>query len=106
MNVEFTAKFSVGQIIQHRLFEYRGVIIDVDPAFHGSNTWYQRNARSTPPREKPWYHVLVDGAELQTYVAERNLLADTEGGPVNHPEVSTHFEKLEDNVYRPRRQQN
>jgi len=30
------AKFTIGQIVQHQLFDYRGVIIDVDYKFLGS----------------------------------------------------------------------
>jgi len=106
MRHQNTAQYSVGQLIQHRLFEYRGVIIDVDPMFHGSDTWYQSNACSKPPKERPWYHVLVDGAEMRTYVAERNLEPDEEGGPINHPDVVAHFEGMDENGYVLRRRQN
>jgi heat shock protein HspQ len=106
MSMEFTAQFSVGQIIQHRLFEYRGVIIDVDPEFHGNDTWYQTNAYSRPPKDRPWYHVLVDGGEIRTYVAERNLEPDTEGGPINHPDIVAYFEGMDESGYVLRRQQN
>jgi len=106
MAIENTAQFSVGQLIQHRLFEYRGVIIDIDPAFHGSETWYRTNALSQPAKDRPWYHVLVDGGELRTYVAERNLEPDLVGGPINHPEIANHFKKLADVGYIPRRRKN
>ena len=106
MRIENTARFSVGQLIQHRLFEYRGVIVDVDPMFHGSDTWYQSHARSKPPKERPWYHVLVDGGDIRTYVAERNLEPDKDGGPINHPDVMAHFDGLDKNGYISRRQQN
>jgi len=106
MPIENTAQFSVGQLIQHRLFEYRGVIVDIDPMFHGSDTWYQSNTHSKPPKERPWYHVLVDGGELRTYVAERNLEPDETGVPINHPGVATYFEGLGEHGYIPRRQQN
>ena len=33
---EQQAKFSVGQVIHHTKFGYRGVIVDVDPEFRGS----------------------------------------------------------------------
>ena len=29
----FRNKFHPGQVIQHRLFDYRGVVVDVDPTF-------------------------------------------------------------------------
>ena len=73
------AKFSVGQIIHHRMFDYRGVVIDVDPEFQGPEEWYDKMARSRAPKGKPWYHVLVDGSNIQTYVAEQNLEPDQSG---------------------------
>lgn len=106
MAIENSAQFSVGQIIQHRLFEYRGVIIDIDQEFHGSDGWYSTNAHSKPPKDDPWYHVLVDGGGIRTYVAERNLEPDTEGGPINHPDVSNLFEGLGEDGYVLRRQHN
>ncbi|OUS11312.1 DNA-binding protein, partial [Gammaproteobacteria bacterium 53_120_T64] len=56
------AKFTIGQLVQHRLFAYRGVIYEVDPVFMLSEQWYQQMATSCPPKEEPWYHVLVDNA--------------------------------------------
>ena len=35
-----------------------------------------------------WYHVLVDGAEQPTYVAERHLESDERGKPITHPWVA------------------
>jgi len=96
---EQTAKFSVGQLIQNRLFGYRGVIIDIDPEFHGSDDWYQNVARSKPPKDRPWYHVLVDGAAQRTYVAERNLEPDEEGGPVRHDCINDYFQGLGEDGY-------
>ena len=91
--------FSVGQIVHHKLFDYRGVVIDVDPTFQGSEDWYQQMAKSRPPKDRPWYHVLIDGATQRTYVAERNLEPDTEGGPVNHPDITDYFQGLGDDGY-------
>lgn len=96
----FEAKFSVGQLIHHRLFDYRGVIYDVDPCFQGTEEWYEVVARSRPPREQPWYHILVDGAEHTTYVAERNLEADAHGGSVHHPLVDMYFTEFREGAYR------
>ena len=87
-------RFAVGDLVQHKLFEYRGVIIDVDEQFAGTDEWYETTARSRPPKDRPWYHVLPDGATHQTYVADRNLRPDSTGTPVQHPMVElffTHF---------------
>lgn len=66
-------KFQIGQLIRHKLFHYHGVVIGVDPCFRSSEEWYQNVAKSRPPKEKPWYHVLVSDGNQRTYVAERNL---------------------------------
>lgn len=100
------AKFSIGQLVQHRMFDYRGVIIDVDPQYQGSNEWYDMVARSRPPREKPWYHVLVDGSDGQTYVAERNLGPDNTGTSIQHPKIHLYFEDLSPKGYVARLKEN
>ena len=86
------AKFSIGELVHHRLFDYRGVVFDVDPVFQGTEEWYQQVARSRPPKDQPWYHVLVHDADHTTYVAERNLQPDTSGEPINHPHLSALFD--------------
>jgi len=93
-------KFFVGQLVHHQLFDYRGVIIDVDGHFMGSDEWYERVARSCPPKDAPWYHVLVHDSANQTYVAERNLEPDVSGQPINHPLVSRVLGSFEQGVYR------
>ncbi|CCQ73255.1 Hemimethylated DNA binding protein (fragment) [Magnetospira sp. QH-2] len=85
------------------MFGYRGVIVDVDPHFLGSEEWYAQVARSRPPKDSPWYHVLVDGQGHSTYVAERNLEPDAKGGPIDHPELSRHFQRLGQDGYETRR---
>ncbi len=93
------AKFHVGQLVHHELFDYRGVIVDVDPDFQGTEDWYKQVARSRPPKDQPWYRVLVHDAQLETYVAERNLRADDGGGPINHPLVDMIFNEFRDGRY-------
>ncbi|MGH7930242.1 MAG: heat shock protein HspQ [Candidatus Binatia bacterium] len=93
------AAFSIGQIVHHKLFGYRGVIFDVDPQFLGTDEWYETVAGSRPPRNRPWYHVLVDGQPAQTYVAERNLEPDESREPVEHPLLDHYFKTLENGVY-------
>ena len=83
--MDHSAKFFVGQIVRHKKFDYRGVVFDADATFQGTSEWYELVARSRPPKHHPWYHVLVDGAEHTTYVAERHLESDERGLPVKHP---------------------
>lgn len=100
------AKFDIGQLVHHRMFDYRGVVADVDPVFLGSDVWYEQVARSQPPKDRPWYRVLVHGAQHETYVAERNLEPDGAGEPVEHPLLAACFSGFEDGRYRPYRRIN
>lgn len=94
MTMERTARFSVGEVVHHRRFDYRGVIADVDPVFSLTEQWYETMARSRPPKDEPWYHVLVHGGDQMTYVAERNLEADESGEPIRHPLVAQLFQRF------------
>ena len=100
------AKFSIGQCIHHRLFDYRGVIVDVDPVFSGSDEWYEQVAKSRPPKGEPWYHVLVHDASQETYVAEQNLSGEESVEPVNHPLLSEFFVDVQKGHYITGRQPN
>ena len=95
------AQFFVGQIIYHKLFNYRGVIFDVDFEFLGSDDWYDKVARSRPSKNQPWYHVLVDNASHQTYVAECNITMTSNDSPINNPMLDYYFEQYKDGVYLP-----
>ena len=93
------SKFSVGDLIHHRRFHYRGVIVDIDPTFQLTEEWYEAVARSRPPKDKPWYHVLVDGATHATYVAERHLQRDESTEPISHPMLARFFSRFENGRY-------
>jgi len=92
-------KFAVGHVVRHAMFDYRGVIVGVDLQFRQSDEWYEQVARSRPPRDKPWYRVLVHGSGQVTYVAERNLSLDASGEPVNHPMLADYFTEFQDGCY-------
>jgi heat shock protein HspQ len=96
------ARFGVGQVVHHKMYNYRGVIFDVDPVFLGTEEWYDQVALSRPPKDKPWYHVLVHTATHTTYVAERNLEADDSGEGVRHPLLEDYFADFRDGRYIPR----
>jgi heat shock protein HspQ len=93
------ARFAVGQLVHHRLFDYRGVVYDVDPQFSGTREWYEQVATSRPPKDQPWYRVLVHGSIHETYVAERNLEPDDSGEPISHPLTDVHFDTFENGAY-------
>ena len=91
-------KFEVGQVIHHRRYDYRGVIASIDPRCAAPDEWYFRN-QTQPNRERPWYHVLVDGGAY-TYVAEENLEPDPAGGEIDHPVAEQIFAAFLDGRYR------
>jgi heat shock protein HspQ len=97
------AKFSVGQIVRHRLFAFRGVIFDVDPVFANSEEWYQSiPAERRPSKDQPFYHLLAQNAQggpYEAYVSEQNLVLDDENGPIRHPMIDSMFERHTGNRY-------
>ena len=97
------AKFQVGQIVHHKLFDYLGAVFDVDPTFQGTDDWYEQMARSRPPRDKPWYHVLVDQGVHTTYVAEQNLEPAESPTRITHPIADRLFSAFDGERYKLRR---
>ncbi len=93
------AKFSIGELVHHRLFDYRGAIVDVDQNFQATEEWYEVVAKSRPPKNKPWYHVLVHGSDRSTYVAEQNLEPDDVLKPIKHPMLEHFFSEFDRGKY-------
>ena len=99
------AKFQIGQIVRHRVYPFRGVIFDIDPEFNNTDEWYESIPEDRRPRkDQPFYHLFAENAESEyiAYVSEQNLLPDTSGEPVRHPQVAEVFEKDESGGYRRR----
>ena len=92
-------KFSIGELVHHRLFDYRGVIVDVDQSFQATDEWYEAMAKSQPPKNKPWYHILVHGSDHATYVAEQNLEPDKNIQPIAHPMIEHFFSRFSQGKY-------
>ena len=98
--MEHIATFFVGQVVHHHRFDYRGVVYDVDATFQGTDEWYDAVARSRPPKDQPWYYLLVDQSGHTTYVAERHLVAsDERETPINHPLVADLCGELHEGRY-------
>ena len=91
-------KFERGQLVCHKRYGYRGVIVDCDLTCTADETWYQSN-KTQPGKSQPWYHVLVDATAQNTYAAEENLQADPSGQPVGHPLVGRFFGEFVDGRY-------
>lgn len=103
-----SAKFTIGQVVRHRIFPFRGVIFDVDPVFNNTEEWWQAIPEEIRPRkDQPFYHLLAenDESEYVAYVSEQNLLNDDTGKPVRHPQVREYFDGFDAkrNFYRMRR---
>jgi len=82
--------FSVGQLVRHRRYGYRGVVVAVDERCMADHNWYMRN-RTQPDQNQPWYHVMVDGSATVTYAAQSNLSADASREPIDHPLINEFF---------------
>ena len=83
-------KYTVGQLVEHQRYSYRGVVVSRDLNCQASSEWYEGNL-TQPEREQPWYHVLVHGSTHSTYAAHENLERDRSAEPVHHPLVAHFF---------------
>ena len=100
------ARFAIGEVVRHRLLDFRGVIFDVDPEFANSQEWYEAIPEAVRPRrDQPFYHLLAENDESSyvAYVRQQNLLSDAENGPVDHPQVNELFEDFAEGRYKMRR---
>jgi heat shock protein HspQ len=100
-----TAKFTIGQVVRHRLYPFRGIVFDIDPVFANTEEWYESiPAERRPSKDQPFYHLYAENAETEyvAYVSEQNLLPDSSSEPLRHPQVSEIFEKDETGSYRRR----
>ena len=93
MNIRNT-QFTIGQVVRHRVYPFRGVIIDVDPEFSNTEEWWQAIPEDVrPSKDQPFYHLLAENEETAyvAYVSEQNLLVDDSGKPIDHPQVAEVF---------------
>ncbi len=100
------ARFSIGDVVRHRTFDFRGVVFDIDPVFANSEEWYESIPEDIRPRrEQPFYHLLADADDSSyvAYVSQQNLLGDSNGGPVEHPQLAELFDVFSNGRYRMRR---
>jgi heat shock protein HspQ len=98
------ARFAVGDVVRHKVYPFRGVIFDIDPVFANTEEWWLSIPEKVRPgKNQPYYHLLAENAETEyiAYVSEQNLVADTTGAPVRHPQVSEYFIEDEEGRYRP-----
>ncbi|GAA4713888.1 heat shock protein HspQ [Sphingomonas lutea] len=97
-----SARFAIGDVVRHRIFDFRGVIFDVDPEFANSDEWYESIPEAIrPSKDQPFYHLLAENAETTytAYVSQQNLVPDESDEPVDHPEIASMFNGLEGGRY-------
>ena len=102
MTISNNAKFSIGEIVKHRHFDFRGVIYDVDFEFNNSEEWYQSIPKEVRPRkDQPFYHLLAESNDVtyEAYVSQQNLLHDENLDPCSHPQIETLFEGIVNGKY-------
>jgi heat shock protein HspQ len=90
------AKYSIGQVVRHRHYPFRGVIFDVDPEFANTDEWWLAIPEHIrPAKDQPYYHLLAENEETEyiAYVSEQNLLPDETGKPLRHREVGAYLDR-------------
>jgi heat shock protein HspQ len=96
------ARFGIGEVVRHRLLDFRGVIFDVDPEFANSDEWYDSIPEAMrPAKDQPFYHLLAENAEASyvAYVSQQNLVPDDSDEPVDHPGIPAMFDGFDDGRY-------
>ena len=98
-----SARYGIGELVRHRLLDFRGVIFDVDPEFANSEEWYEAIPEAMrPARDQPFYHLLAENAESSyiAYVSQQNLVPDEEGDPIDHPAIGGIFDEFDGHRYK------
>ncbi len=89
------AKFTIGEVVRHRVFPFRGVIFDVDPEYANTEEWWNAiPAEIRPDRDQPFYHLLAENEETEyvAYVSEQNLVHDESDQPLRNPHILRIFD--------------
>ena len=101
------ARFAIGEVVKHRLFDFRGVIFDVDPVFANSDEWYESIPEEIrPSKDQPFYHLLAENSDSSyvAYVSQQNLLPDDSEEPIDHPAIGDMFDRFSEGRYQLRRE--
>src|SRR6476659_9116366 len=96
------ARFAIGDVVRHRLFDFRGVIFDVDPAFANSDEWYEAIPEPLrPSKDQPFYHLLAQNEDTSyiASVSQQNRVADDSDDPIDHPAIASMFDGMEPGRY-------
>src|SRR3546814_17208178 len=81
------------------MFDFHGVVFDIDPVFANSDEWYEAIPEEIrPAKEQPYYHLLAENGDSSyiAYVSQQNLVADGDSGPIDHPQIEAMFDRSEE----------
>lgn len=89
-------KYRVGQVIRHKKYGYRGVIVGWDKECRAPQHWIDINHKAHPEyKHQPSYSVLVDSRDRldvqTTYVAQDNIEV-IGNAKIQHPQVDEYFD--------------
>lgn len=99
------AKFTIGEVVRHKMFPFRGVIFDVDPEYANTEEWWNAiPAEIRPDRDQPFYHLLAENDETEyvAYVSEQNLVHDESDQPLRNPNIPRIFDTTPSGEFRPK----
>ncbi len=99
------AKFTIGEVVRHKVFPFRGVVFDVDPEFSNTEEWWNAiPPEIRPSKDQPFYHLLAenDDSEYVAYVSEQNLEHDESEQPLRNPQVYQIFDQAPSGVLKPK----
>ncbi len=102
-----SARYGIGQLVRHRLLDFRGVVFDVDPEFANSDEWYEAIPEAMrPAKDQPFYHLFAENAESSyvAYVSQQNLMLDDDQDPVDHPAIGSLFDEFDGQRYKLKRE--
>ena len=72
------AKFTIGEVVRHRVFPFRGVVFDVDPEYANTEEWWNAiPAEIRPDRDQPFYHLLAENDDTEYELTFRNRTLST-----------------------------
>jgi len=90
--------YQPGQIVSHRRYGYRGVVVGSDERCAAADGWYKSN-QTQPIRDQHWYHVLVHESHQTTYAAEENLTRSEDLSQIAHPLLERYFDAFVNGKY-------
>jgi len=99
-------EFRVGQVIKHKTWGYRGVIIGWDETARAPQQWLSEMHKNNPSwKTQPNYAVLVDTRDRPapqiTYVPQENVEV-IKHTKILHPSTEDYFENFDGSQYLPR----